>query len=99
LTTEVSESESERSGGRHRPMHAARPEGRSEERSGPWCRPMGGGGGAGRFGARRKVCAYCVDKIDIIDYKEAVKLRRYISERGKIEPRRKTGRARGTSGA
>ena len=51
----------------------------------------GGGGGGGRFGARRKVCAFCVDKIDNIDYKDAGKLRRYISERGKIEPRRKTG--------
>jgi small subunit ribosomal protein S18 len=37
------------------------------------------------------VCAFCVDKIDKIDYKDANKLRRYITERGKIEPRRKTG--------
>lgn len=65
-----------------------RPEGRTEERGG---RPRGGGGrGGGRFG-RRKVCAFCVDKIDYIDYKDAGRLRRYISERGKIEPRRKTG--------
>jgi small subunit ribosomal protein S18 len=67
-----------------------RPEGRTEERpGGPGRRP--GGGGRGRFGARRKVCAFCVDKIDVIDYKDPVKLRRFISERGKIEPRRKTG--------
>ncbi len=71
-------------------------QGRTEERSSaPFRRPGGGGGGGGgggrgRFG-RRKVCAYCVDKIDLIDYKEAHKLRRYLSERGKIEPRRKTG--------
>jgi small subunit ribosomal protein S18 len=68
--------------------------GRSEERgSAPFRRPGGGGGGGGgrgRFG-RRKVCAFCVDKIDHIDYKEAHKLRRFLSERGKIEPRRKTG--------
>jgi small subunit ribosomal protein S18 len=32
-----------------------------------------------------------VDKIDVIDYKDASKLRRFISDRGKIEPRRKTG--------
>jgi len=44
----------------------------------------------GRFG-RRKVCAFCVDKIQHIDYKDPGRLRRYISERGKIEPRRKTG--------
>jgi len=48
------------------------------------------GGGGGRFG-RRRVCAFCVDKIDKIDYKDPGKLRRYISDRGKIEPRRKTG--------
>jgi small subunit ribosomal protein S18 len=66
--------------------------GRPEERSGGGPRRSGGGGGGrGRFGGRRKVCAFCVDKIDIIDYKDPVKLRRYISDRGKIEPRRKTG--------
>jgi small subunit ribosomal protein S18 len=46
--------------------------------------------GGGRFG-RRRVCAFCVDKIESIDYKEPAKLRRYVSDRGKIEPRRKTG--------
>jgi small subunit ribosomal protein S18 len=53
-------------------------------------RRRGGGGGGGRFG-RRRVCAFCVDKIQQIDYKEPGRLRRYISDRGKIEPRRKTG--------
>jgi small subunit ribosomal protein S18 len=37
------------------------------------------------------VCAFCVDKVVVIDYKEPGRLRRYISDRGKIEPRRKTG--------
>jgi small subunit ribosomal protein S18 len=46
--------------------------------------------GGGRFG-RRRVCSFCVDKVDSIDYKEPAKLRRYVSDRGKIEPRRKTG--------
>lgn len=46
--------------------------------------------GGGRFG-RRRVCAFCVDKVDHIDYKEPAKLRRYVSDRAKIEPRRKTG--------
>jgi small subunit ribosomal protein S18 len=50
----------------------------------------GGGGGRGRFG-RRKVCAFCVEKIEHIDYKDAARLRRYVTDRGKIEPRRKTG--------
>ena len=44
----------------------------------------------GRRG-RRKVCAFCVEKIAQIDYKEAGRLRRYVTERGKIMPRRITG--------
>lgn len=40
---------------------------------------------------RRKVCSFCVDHVTEIDYKDLGRLRRYISERGKIEPRRKTG--------
>lgn len=44
----------------------------------------------GRKG-RKKVCAFCVDKVETIDYKDIAKLRRYISERAKILPRRVTG--------
>lgn len=44
----------------------------------------------GRKG-RRKVCAFCVDKVETIDYKDIARLRRYMSERGKILPRRVTG--------
>ncbi|MBQ2446633.1 MAG: 30S ribosomal protein S18 [Oscillospiraceae bacterium] len=40
---------------------------------------------------RKKVCNFCVDKVTSIDFKEAGKLRRYTSERGKILPRRTTG--------
>lgn len=40
---------------------------------------------------RRKVCSFCVDKITLIDYKDTAKLRRFLSERGKILPRRTTG--------
>ena len=40
---------------------------------------------------RRKVCAFCVDKVQHIDYKDVMKLRRFTSERGKILPRRMTG--------
>ncbi len=40
---------------------------------------------------RRKVCAFCVDKVEKIDYKDAMKLKRYTSERSKILPRRTTG--------
>ncbi len=41
--------------------------------------------------SRRKVCTFCVDKAEYIDYKDVAKLRRFISERGKILPRRVTG--------
>ncbi len=40
---------------------------------------------------RKKVCAFCVDKIEEIDYKDVPRLRRYLSERAKIVPRRVTG--------
>ena len=40
---------------------------------------------------RKKVCSFCVDKIEEIDYKDVPRLRRYISERAKIVPRRVTG--------
>jgi len=40
---------------------------------------------------KRKVCQFCVDKVAAIDYKDVSKLRKYISERGKIQPRRMTG--------
>jgi len=41
--------------------------------------------------SKKKVCNFCVDKVDYIDYKDIAKLRRYISERAKILPRRITG--------
>ena len=52
--------------------------------------------GEGRGGMRmrrpkKKVCSFCVDKVTDIDYKEVSKIRKYISERGKILPRRISG--------
>ncbi|TAL10725.1 MAG: 30S ribosomal protein S18 [Chloroflexota bacterium] len=44
---------------------------------------------------RRKVCTFCADKTGVIDYKEVNRLRRFLSERAKIEPRRKTGTCAG----
>jgi small subunit ribosomal protein S18 len=41
--------------------------------------------------SRRRVCSFCVDKIQDIDYKDTARLRRYINERGKIVPRRISG--------
>lgn len=40
---------------------------------------------------KKKVCGFCVDKVERVDYKEATRLRRYITERGKILPRRISG--------
>ena len=40
---------------------------------------------------KKKVCSFCVDKVEAIDYKDVPKLRRYVTERGKILPRRVTG--------
>lgn len=40
---------------------------------------------------RRKVCSFCVDKVDQIDYKDIARLRKHVTERGKIMPRRMSG--------
>ncbi len=41
--------------------------------------------------SRKKVCSFCIDRADYIDYKDLSKIRRYVSERAKILPRRVTG--------
>lgn len=43
-----------------------------------------------RFG-RRKVCKFCVDRLDLIDYKDVRRLKNFVTERGKIIPRRISG--------
>jgi len=43
-----------------------------------------------RFG-RRKVCKFCVDKIETVDYRDAKRIRTFVTERGKIIPRRISG--------
>lgn len=40
---------------------------------------------------RKRVCSFCVDKVESIDYKETGRLRKYLTERGKILPRRISG--------
>ncbi len=40
---------------------------------------------------RKKVCTFCVEKVETIDYKDVAKLKRYVTEKGKILPRRMTG--------
>jgi len=44
-----------------------------------------------RYTPKKKVCAFCAENIDDIDYKQVELLRRFISERGRIQPRRKLG--------
>ena len=44
-----------------------------------------------RMNRRKKVCQFCADKTEAIDYKDVATLKKYISERGKILPRRITG--------
>ena len=54
-----------------------RPRGKREEKS--------------RYIPKRRPCPFCRDKIEIIDYKDSSKLSQFISSRGKIEPRRRSG--------
>jgi small subunit ribosomal protein S18 len=58
-------------------------------------RPTGGDkalvGGKKQFFRRKKVCRFCVEKIDFIDYKDVKMLSAFVSERGKITPRRISG--------
>ncbi|WFA08358.1 30S ribosomal protein S18 [Tissierella sp. Yu-01] len=44
-----------------------------------------------RFKPRKRVCAFCADKSKSIDYKDINKLKKYVTERGKILPRRISG--------
>lgn len=63
---------------------------------GPGGRGPGGPGGAGgpggrKFFRRKKVCKFCVEKIDSIHYRDVRLLQQFVAERGKIVPRRLTG--------
>jgi len=79
----------------------SRPEGSSGPHSsgpggGPGGRPPGGrpsgpGGGGRKFFRRKKVCKFCVEKIDSIHYRDVRLLQQFVAERGKIVPRRLTG--------
>lgn len=80
-------------GGRERPrdggQYGGRPGGRGRDRGD---RDSGGRRGGGRFRRpRRKVCAFCVDKVTHIDYKDHQRLRDFVSDRGKILKSRMTG--------
>lgn len=49
------------------------------------------GGNMRQRRSRRKTCSFCAEKVEVIDYKDAAKLRKFVSERGKILPKRMTG--------
>jgi small subunit ribosomal protein S18 len=76
-------------GGGYGAPRGPRPGGRPGGGSGG---PGGGGGGGGRkFFRRKKICKFCVEKIDGINYKDVRLLSGFVSEAGKIVPRRLTG--------
>jgi len=81
-----------------RPERAERPErtergDRGERRPGRSSPGAGGGreGGARKFFRRKKVCKFCVEKIEAINYKDVRLLQQFVAESGKIVPRRLTG--------
>jgi small subunit ribosomal protein S18 len=61
-----------------------------EEGLGPGRGPAARAGGRGRT-RRRKVCRFCLDKVDLIDFKDVKLLQAYTPERGKVMPRRISG--------
>ncbi len=54
-------------------------------------RREGSGGGRKQYFRRRKVCKFCEEKIDVVDYKDVRLIGEFVAERGKILPRRLTG--------
>ena len=72
---------------------AARPAARPDRGDRPDRGPAGAGGreGGRKFFRRKKVCKFCVEKIDDINYKDVRMMQQFVAERGKIVPRRLTG--------
>jgi len=68
-------------GGERRPFRSSGPGGPRE----------GGGGGGRKFFRRKKVCKFCTEKIEAINYKDVRLLAQFVAESGKITPRRLTG--------
>ena len=74
----------------HSPRQERGAEGQTESRESRDGEDRGGRGGKGKVYFKKKVCKFCTQKLKI-DYKDADVLRRFITERGKILPRRMTG--------
>jgi small subunit ribosomal protein S18 len=68
-----------------------RPQGGRPDGPRPDRGPGGREGGGRKFFRRKKVCKFCVEKIDDINYKDVRLLGQFVAERGKIVPRRLTG--------
>lgn len=85
MTTRPGPGPGSRPGPGFRPGPGSRPGAGSRPGSG-YRRP-----GRPRYYARRKVCAFCVDHVKYIDYKQVERFHRFLSNRFKIEARRKTG--------
>ena len=94
-TTSSTSAPAPSSGSSDRPERSERPAGGGYQGNsgGPRPpRPAGGPGGGGRkFFRRKKVCKFCVEKIDAISYRDVRLLQGFVAERGKITPRRLTG--------
>jgi small subunit ribosomal protein S18 len=79
------------------PAGESAPSGERPERSGDRRPPRGGPGGRGdgpggrKYFRRKKVCKFCVEKIEAINYKDIRLLAQFVAESGKIVPRRLTG--------
>ncbi|HUQ49938.1 MAG TPA: 30S ribosomal protein S18 [Terriglobales bacterium] len=76
-----------------RPAYGARREGGPRPQGGarPGGAREGGGPGGRKFFRRKKVCKFCVEKIDAINYKDVRLLAQFVAEKGKIVPRRLSG--------
>jgi small subunit ribosomal protein S18 len=73
------------------PRREGGPGGGGRREGGPGGGPGGPRRGKRQFFRKKKVCKFCVEKIDLIDYKRADILSQFVQERGKILPRRMTG--------
>lgn len=73
------------------PQAPSGPPPRRDRRDGPPSGPGGPRRGKRQYFRKKKVCRFCVDKVDFIDYKKVEMLQPFVQERGKILPRRMTG--------
>jgi len=89
-STEAQRTDGGREGG-HGGHGVPRPRREGAREGGPGAGPAGPRRGKRQYFRKKKVCKFCVDKMDLIDYKRADILSQFVQERGKILPRRMTG--------